>query len=437
MTLMMMFIYIMMFFLKKNDYLNLIFSNLIMMMLFFNLFNFSWIEWIMNLWNFSFNFYSYGLLLLTMWIFGLIFLSLNFKNNLNCLLMNFILMISLMFVFLSMNFLVFYLFYELGLLIIFYMVVKWGYSENRWLAGFYLMFYTMVFSLPMLYIIYYMYMMNYSLNFLMLELFYLKIEYLVFIYLLMSFLVKIPIYMFHGWLLKAHVEAPYYGSMILASIMLKLGGYGMLRLMMIMKIEFMYFNKILIVINLFGILLLSLMCLMQYDMKSIIAISSIVHMGLMIMSMLTFFKLGLIGGYIMMISHGLSSSSLFFLVNMIYKQTNSRLMFINKGMINFMPSASLMWFMMCSSNMGSPVSMNLISEVLLMIGLIFWMKFLFIILMLYCLFSFIYSVYLYMVINHGKIYIKFNINNGSMIEYYILLMHWIPLNFMFLKLYFI
>nr|WDY83687.1 NADH dehydrogenase subunit 4 [Apis laboriosa] len=436
MMIMMMIFYLMMLFFMNNKYLNLIISNLIMVMLLFNLFNFSWIEWIIYMWNFSFNNYSYGLMMLTLWIFSLIFLSLN-NNSINCLLINLLLMMSLLFVFMSMNFLLFYLFYELGLLIIFYMVVKWGYSENRWLAGFYLMFYTMVFSLPMLYIIYYIYWMNNSLNFMLMEMLNFNLNFMLFMYLLMSFLVKIPIYMFHGWLLKAHVEAPYYGSMILASIMLKLGGYGMLRMMMMMKFEFIYFSKILIVVNLFGVLILSLMCLMQYDMKSIIAISSIVHMGLMIMSMLTFFKLSLIGSYMMMVSHGLSSSGLFFLVNVIYKQTNSRLMFVNKGMINFMPSMSLMWFMLCSSNMGSPVSLNLVSEVMLMIGLIFWLKYLFIILMMYCLFSFIYSVYLFMIINHGKNYINFKINNSMMIDYYILLMHWIPLNLMFLKLYFI
>nr|ARA91121.1 NADH dehydrogenase subunit 4 [Apis koschevnikovi]BAW89011.1 NADH dehydrogenase subunit 4 [Apis koschevnikovi] len=434
--IMIMLIYLLLMFLLKVNNLNLIIGNLIMMILFLNLFNFHWIEWLNIFCNLSFNNYSYGLILLTLWIFGLIFLSLESMNK-NCLLINFLLMISLMLVFMSMNLLLFYLFYEFGLFLIFYLVVEWGYSENRWLSGFYLMFYTMIFSLPMLYIIYYIYWSNSSLNFMLMEMLNFKLNLMLFLYLLMSFLVKIPIYLFHGWLLKAHVEAPYYGSMILASIMLKLGGYGMLRLMYIFKMEFLIFQKILIVFNSFGILILSMLCLSQFDMKTIIAISSIVHMGLMIMSMLTFFDISIFGGYLMMISHGLSSSGLFFLVNTIYKQTNSRLMFVNKGMINFMPSMSLLWFMLCSSNMGSPVSLNLISEVMLMIGMVTWLKFMILILMLYCLFSFIYSIYLFMFINHGKIFLFFKINNGSLIEYFILIMHWIPLNIMFLKLYFI
>nr|BCZ08197.1 NADH dehydrogenase subunit 4 [Apis cerana] len=430
-----MFMYLLVLFMKKIPNLNVIIGNLIMIILWLNLPWFNWIEWINIFCNLSFNKYSYGLMMLTMWIFGLIFMSLNMGTH--CLLMNLMLMISLMLVFMSMNLLVFYLFYEFGLLLIFYMVVKWGYSENRWLSGFYLMFYTMIFSLPMLYIIYYLYWLSSSLNFMLMEMMNLKLNLLLFIYLLMSFLVKIPIYLFHGWLLKAHVEAPYYGSMILASIMLKLGGYGMLRLMFIYKNEFMFFQKFIIIINSFGILILSLMCLSQFDMKSIIAISSVVHMGIMIMSMMTFFDISIMGGYLMMISHGLSSSGLFFLVNVIYSQTNSRLMFVNKGMINFMPSMSLLWFMLCSSNMGSPVSLNLISEVMLIIGLVSWMKFLMLILILYCLFSFIYSIYLFMFINHGKIFLVFKIKNGLLVEYFILMMHWIPLNLMFLKLYFI
>nr|YP_009441414.1 NADH dehydrogenase subunit 4 [Apis nuluensis]ATN28900.1 NADH dehydrogenase subunit 4 [Apis nuluensis] len=435
MMIVFMFMYLLALFMKKVSNLNVIIGNLIMIILLLNLSSFNWIEWINIFCNLSFNNYSYGLMMLTMWVFGLIFMSLNM--GMNCLLMNLLLMISLMLVFMSMNLLVFYLFYEFGLLLIFYMVVKWGYSENRWLSGFYLMFYTMIFSLPMLYIIYYIYWSSSSLNFMLMEMMNLKLNFMMFIYLLMSFLVKIPIYLFHGWLLKAHVEAPYYGSMILASIMLKLGGYGMLRLMFIYKNEFMFFQKMIIVINSFGILILSLMCLSQFDMKSIIAISSIVHMGIMIMSMMTFFDISIMGGYLMMISHGLSSSGLFFLVNVIYSQTNSRLMFVNKGMINFMPSMSLLWFMLCSSNMGSPISLNLISEVMLIIGLVSWLKFLMLILILYCLFSFIYSIYLFMFINHGKIFLVFKIKNGLLIEYFILLMHWIPLNLMFLKLYFI
>ena len=127
----------------------------------------------------------------------------------------------------------------------------------------------------------------------------------------------------------------------------------------------------------------------------------------------------------------------FFLINVIYKQINKRLIFVNKGIINFLPTIFLFWFIICSSNTGLPVSLNLISKIMLIIGLVSWLKFIIIILILYCLFRFIYSIYLFIFINHGKIYIRFKINNGLLIEYFILMIHWIPLSLMFLKLYFI
>ena len=116
-------IYLLILFLNKMNNLNLILGNLTIIVLLINLFNFNWIDWINIFCNLRFNCYSYGLIILTLWIFGLIFISLS-NNKLNCLLINLLLIISLLLVFISINLSLFYLFYEFGLLLIFYLVVK-------------------------------------------------------------------------------------------------------------------------------------------------------------------------------------------------------------------------------------------------------------------------------------------------------------------------
>ena len=133
---------------------------------------------------------------------------------------------------------------------------------------------------------------------------------------------------------------------------------------------------------------------------SIIAISSIVHIGIMLIRILLLIKLRIFGRYHIIISHGFISSGLFYLVNLIYVQTNRRLIFINKGII-FIPSLIIIWFILCLCNVGSPFSLNLISEIILLISLIFWFKYL--ILIIYCLLSFIYSIYLFIFIIHKRI----------------------------------
>ena len=115
---------------------------------------------------------------------------------------------------------------------------------------------------------------------------------------------------------------------------------------------------------------------------------------------LSIIKFRIFGRYYIIISHGYISSGLFYLVNLIYIQTNRRLIFINKGIIIFIPSLILIWFILCLCNVGSPFSLNLISEILLFISLIFWFKYLFLILIIYCLLSFIYSIYLFRFIIH-------------------------------------
>nr|ALO64688.1 NADH dehydrogenase subunit 4 [Halictus rubicundus] len=385
---------------------------------------------------FSLNNYSFMLIMLSLWIFGVIFLFLMDKNILLCMKMHLVLLIILMMFFMSIQLLLFYFMFEVSLILIFFMIIKWGLGEKRLEAAYFMMFYTMFFSLPFL-IFLFLIMNEMMLDLMMMvEFKKIKMSSYFFMFMMGTFLVKIPMYMFHGWLLKAHVEAPVYSSMILASILLKLGTYGLLQMVIMFYYLFMNMKFYVMMISLLGSVILSGVCLRQLDMKILVAYSSVVHMGILISSMLTFFKISMIGGYIIMIAHGLCSSGLFFLVNVCYQETNSRLMLINKGLMNYMPKMSMMWFLLCSSNMSAPVSLNLVGEIMLLVGLMMWMEYLMIIMILFCFFSFIYSLYLFCYVQHGELNYYLKIKSSKMINYIVLILHWLPLNIMFLDLIF-
>nr|ARX96648.1 NADH dehydrogenase subunit 4 [Lasioglossum sp. SJW-2017] len=394
------------------------------------------VDFIMISMNFGVSIYSFMMIILTLWIFSLIILFLSVENNLLCLKLIVILLMNLIMFFLSIQLFMFYFMFEFSLVMIFFFIIKWGKGEKRLEAAYYMMFYTLFFSLPFL--IFLFLVIYYTMVDLMmlLELKYFLMNSYFFYFMMGTFFVKIPIYMMHGWLLKAHVEAPVFGSMILASILLKLGTYGMLQMMMIFMSLFMKLKFYFIILSLLGSVILSGVCLRQMDMKILVAYSSVVHMGVLISSMLTFFKISILGGYIIMVAHGVCSSGLFYLVNVMYQETNSRLMMINKGMMNFMPKMSMMWFLMCISNMSAPLSLNLVGEIMLLIGLMMWMEYMMFLMLLFCFLGVIYSLYLFCYLQHGEMNYYLKVKSSKMIDYVVLGLHWMPLNFMFLNLLF-
>nr|YP_010287502.1 NADH dehydrogenase subunit 4 [Lophophelma iterans]UKT61833.1 NADH dehydrogenase subunit 4 [Lophophelma iterans] len=417
---------------------------MVQMMLFFMMFMFMNMNLnINNYFNISYMFscdiMSYGLILLSIWICVLMIMS---SENLykmgfyyNFFLFNILLLLLFLFMtFSSMNLFLFYLFFEGSLIPTLMLIIGWGYQPERIQAGMYLLFYTLFASLPLLMGIFYVFnemncIMIYFLKFFNLN------YYLLYFSMILAFLVKMPMYMTHLWLPKAHVEAPVSGSMILAGIMLKLGGYGLLRILIFMQEINLKLNYILIIISLLGGFYISLNCFCQVDIKSLIAYSSVAHMSLVICGIMIMNYMGFMGSYLLMIGHGLCSSGMFCLANINYERINSRSLLINSGMINFMPSMSLLWFLLLSSNMAAPPSLNLMGEIMLINSLISWCFLSMLMLMFISFFSAGYSLYLYSYVQHGKYYCgAYSFYTGVCREYLLLILHWLPLNILILKI---
>nr|URX53288.1 NADH dehydrogenase subunit 4 [Glyptotermes sp. 11 AB-2022a] len=386
---------------------------------------------------FGCDYISYGLILLSFWICVLmimasesVFRSFYYFN----LFLSFtvLLMILLFCTFGSINLISFYLFFEGSLIPTVFLILGWGYQPERLQAGIYLLFYTLLASLPLLVGIFYIYnVLNSTCFFLLINLS--SLSSLFYFCMIFAFLIKMPMFLVHLWLPSAHVEAPVSGSMILAGVLLKLGGYGLLRVFPVL-VNFYSFGFIWISISLVGGILISLICMQQTDLKSLIAYSSVAHMGIVIGGIMTMSYWGFCGSFTLMIAHGLCSSGLFCLANISYERLGSRSLLISRGLLNLMPSMSFWWFMLSACNMAAPPSLNLLGEISLLNSLVSWSWVSMFFLVFLSFFSAAYTLYLFSYSQHGFYYSGlYCCSLGYSREFLLLFLHWFPLNIFILS----
>ena len=274
-------------------------------------------------------------------------------------------------VFCSLDLVIFYLFFEAGLIPMFLIIGIWG-GPKRVYSAFKFFLFTLLGSVLMLVAIISIYWITGTTD--IVEIINeIKIpkeyQYLLWLAFFSSFAVKMPMWPVHTWLPDAHVEAPTAGSVILAAILLKMAGYGFLRFSIPMfPIASDYFTPFIFVLSIVAIIYTSLVALMQDDMKKLIAYSSVAHMGYVTLGIFTFTKYGVEGGMFQMISHGLISAALFLCVGVLYDRTHSRMISDYGGVVDYLPKFSFIFIIFTLGALGLPGTSGFIGEFLVLIG---------------------------------------------------------------------
>ena len=273
-------------------------------------------------------------------------------------------------VFCSLDLVVFYLFFEAGLIPMFLIIGVWG-GPRKVYSAFKFFLFTLLGSVLMLVAIIAIYWITGTTDVTQIYEIKIPIEYqnLLWLAFFSSFAVKMPMWPVHTWLPDAHVEAPTAGSVILAAILLKMAGYGFLRFSLPMfPLASEYFTPLIFTLSIIAIIYTSLVALMQEDMKKLIAYSSVAHMGYVTLGIFTFTKQGIEGSVFQMISHGLISAALFLCVGVVYDRLHSRTISTYGGLINYLPKYSFLFIVFALAGLGLPGTSGFLGEFLVLTG---------------------------------------------------------------------
>jgi NADH-quinone oxidoreductase subunit M len=273
-------------------------------------------------------------------------------------------------VFCALDFILFYVFWEAMLIPMYLLIAVWG-GPNKDYASLKFFIYTLFGSVFLLVAIIALYLVNgtFSIPEAMFKGYSFTFQIWVFLAFAIAFAIKVPMFPFHTWLPAAHTEAPTAGSVLLASILLKMGTYGFLRFCLpIVPMASFYFAPFMIVLSIVAIIYGGFVCLSQTDMKKLIAYSSVAHMGFVTLGIFTFTVYGFVGAMLQMLNHGVTTGALFLMVGIIYERTHSRQIYDNAGLGKFMPAYVGFFGLFALSSFAFPGTNSFVGELYVLIS---------------------------------------------------------------------